>query len=153
MPPRLIHLRVHSEYSVVDSILTVDGAVGMAAKDGMPALALTDLSNMFGIVKFYSAARKKGIKPILGGDVWVALAAAPDKAARILLLVQNRAGEIAELSSAISAAGGNIIALGTFAGDDPSTSELMFKVAGPDEATLRGLLEPLVLQMKDVRTC
>ncbi len=92
MPPRFVHLRVHSEYSVVDSILTVDGAVGMAARDGMPALALTDLSNMFGMVKFYSAARKRGIKPILGGDVWVASAAAPDKAARILLLVQNRAG-------------------------------------------------------------
>jgi len=72
---------------------------------------------------------------------------------RASVLVHNRAGEIAELSSTISAAGGNIIALGTFAGDDPSTSELMFKVAGPDEATLRGLLEPLVLQMKDVRTC
>jgi acetoin utilization protein AcuB len=52
---------------------------------------------------------------------------------RASVLVHNRAGEIAGLSSAISAAGGNIIALGTFSGDDPSTSELMFKVAGPDE--------------------
>jgi acetoin utilization protein AcuB len=72
---------------------------------------------------------------------------------RASVLVHNRAGEIAGLSSAISAVDGNIIALGTFAGDDPSTSELMFKVAGPDEATLRSLLEPLVLRMKDIRTC
>jgi DNA polymerase-3 subunit alpha len=92
MLPRFVHLRLHSEYSVVDSILTVDGAVGMAAKEGMPALALTDLSNMFGMVKFYSAARKKGIKPILGADVWVASDAAGDKNARLLMLVQNLAG-------------------------------------------------------------
>jgi acetoin utilization protein AcuB len=72
---------------------------------------------------------------------------------RASVLVPNRAGEIAELSKAIYQAGGNIIALGTFAGEDPSTSELMFKVAGPDEATLRGVLAPLALQVKDVRVC
>jgi DNA polymerase-3 subunit alpha len=92
MPPCYVHLRLHSEYSVVDSILTVDRAVSLAARDAMPALALTDLSNMFGMVKFYSAARKKGIKPILGCDVWVAPEAATDKAARMLLIVQDRAG-------------------------------------------------------------
>jgi acetoin utilization protein AcuB len=72
---------------------------------------------------------------------------------RASVLVPNRAGEIAGLSEAIYQAGGNIIALGTFAGEDPSTSELMFKVAGPDEATLRGVLAPLALQVKDVRVC
>ena len=47
----------------------------------------------------------------------------------------------------------NIIALGTFAGDDPSTSELVFKVSGPDEATLKAVLEPLSLEVRDIRTC
>ncbi|MBX6392624.1 MAG: PHP domain-containing protein, partial [Burkholderiales bacterium] len=68
--PSFVHLRLHSEYSVVDGIVRLDDAVAQAAADGMGALALTDLSNMFGMVKFYRAARAKGIKPILGCDVW-----------------------------------------------------------------------------------
>ncbi|HEX8978450.1 MAG TPA: DNA polymerase III subunit alpha [Parasulfuritortus sp.] len=84
-----VHLRLHSEFSIQDSILTVDGAVAAAAADAMPALALTDLANLFGLVKFYLAARKKGIKPIIGCDVWVADASQPDKPGRVLLLAQN----------------------------------------------------------------
>jgi acetoin utilization protein AcuB len=72
---------------------------------------------------------------------------------RISVLVPNVAGEIAQLSEAISQAGGNILALGTFAGEDPSNAELVFKVSGPDEATLKSVLEPLSLQVKDIRTC
>ncbi len=71
---------------------------------------------------------------------------------RVSVLVPNVAGEIAALSKAIFEVGGNIIALGTFAGDDPSTAELAFKVAGLDEATLRAVLTPLVTQIKDIRT-
>ena len=74
------------------------------------------------------------------------------KGVRASVLVSNKAGEIARLSEAIFQAGGNIIALGTFLGTDPSTSELMFKVSGPDEATLRAVLEPLALKVKDIRT-
>ena len=58
----------------------------------MPALALTDLGNVFGLVKFYSAARKKGIKPIAGCDVWVAPPETSDKPTRLLLLVQDTLG-------------------------------------------------------------
>jgi len=58
----------------------------------MPALALTDLGNVFGLVKFYSAARKKGIKPIAGCDIWVAPLASSDKPTRLLLLVQDTEG-------------------------------------------------------------
>ncbi|MFA5083141.1 MAG: PHP domain-containing protein, partial [Hydrogenophilaceae bacterium] len=87
-----IHLRLHSEYSVQDSILTIDRAIAMASEDGMPALALTDLANLFGLVKFYSGARKKGVKPIVGCDIWLAGRDQPDKLSRMLLLVQNRAG-------------------------------------------------------------
>ena len=66
---RFVHLRLHSEYSVVDGAVRIDDAVKKAAQDGMGALALTDLANVFGLVKFYQAARKEGIKPILGADV------------------------------------------------------------------------------------
>ena len=90
--PRFVHLRLHSEYSVQDGLMRVDGAVKAAKEDGMPALALTDLSNVFGLIKFYSAARKQGIKPITGCDIWIATPEAPDKPSRLLLLVQNSAG-------------------------------------------------------------
>jgi acetoin utilization protein AcuB len=78
---------------------------------------------------------------------------ARQKGVRASVIVANQAGEIARLSEAIFHAGGNIIALGTFFGEDPTTSELMFKVSGPDEATTKAVLEPLALQVKDIRTC
>ena len=78
---------------------------------------------------------------------------ARQKAVRVSVIVPNVAGEIASLSKAIFELGGNIIALGTFSGDDPSTSELVFKVAGPDEAALKAALEPRSLEVRDIRTC
>jgi DNA polymerase-3 subunit alpha len=51
--PSFVHLRLHSEYSVVDGIVRLDEAIDAAVADGMPALALTDLANTFGLVKFY----------------------------------------------------------------------------------------------------
>jgi DNA polymerase-3 subunit alpha len=90
--PNFVHLRLHSEYSVVDGIVRVDEAVTKAAADSMPALALTDLSNLFGLVKFYQAARENGIKPIIGCDVWISNEADRDKSSRILLLCQSYPG-------------------------------------------------------------
>jgi DNA polymerase-3 subunit alpha len=90
--PIFIHLRMHSEYSVVDGIVRIDEAVAKAVAEGMPALGLTDLSNLFGLVKFYQAARNKGIKPIVGCDVWISNEADPDKPSRILLLCQSHHG-------------------------------------------------------------
>ncbi len=84
--------------------------------------------------------------------VMLEMLGARQQGVRASVLVPNIAGEIAELSKAIYEAGGNIIALGTFAGDDPSTAELAFKVVGPDEAALRAVLTPLVTQIKDIRT-
>ena len=69
--PSFVHLRLHSEYSIVDGTLRIDEAIAAAAADAMPALALTDLSNAFGLVKFYRAARARGMKPIAGCDVWL----------------------------------------------------------------------------------
>ena len=87
-----VHLRLHSEYSVTDGIVRLDAAVAAAAADGMPALALTDLGNVFGLVKFYQAARQRGVKPIIGCDVWIENSAARDQPHRLLLLCQTRAG-------------------------------------------------------------
>ncbi len=90
--PSFIHLRLHSEYSIVDGIVRIDDAVGLAVADRMPALALTDLSNLFGMVKFYQAARGKGIKPIIGCDVWISNDANRDQPHRLLLLCRNHQG-------------------------------------------------------------
>jgi DNA polymerase-3 subunit alpha len=90
--PRFVHLRVHSEYSVSDSIVRIDALVAAAAKDGQGALALTDSANVFGWVKFYRAARAKGIKPILGVDAWVSNDADRDRPHRLLLLARDRTG-------------------------------------------------------------
>jgi DNA polymerase-3 subunit alpha len=87
-----VHLRLHSEYSITDGIVRVDEAVAKAAADGMPALALTDLSNLFGLVKFYQEARASGVKPIIGCDAWISNEADRDKPARVLLLCQSYAG-------------------------------------------------------------
>ena len=50
--PAFIHLRMHSEYSITDGIVRIDEAISKALTDNMPALALTDLANLFGLVKF-----------------------------------------------------------------------------------------------------
>jgi DNA polymerase-3 subunit alpha len=90
--PRFVHLRLHSEYSVNDGIVRLDDAVRRAAQDRMPALALTDAGNLFGMVKFYGAARAAGVKPIVGADCWVRNDADRDKPWRLLLLCASRAG-------------------------------------------------------------
>ncbi len=92
MQPKFVHLRLHSEYSIVDGIVRIDGAVAAAAADGMPALALTDLSNLFGMVKFYQAARGRGLKPLIGCDVWITNETDRDKPHRALFLCASRAG-------------------------------------------------------------
>jgi DNA polymerase-3 subunit alpha len=90
--PQFIHLRLHSEYSIVDGLVRIDDAVKAAANDAQPALAITDLANLFGMVKFYKAARGKGIKPIAGCDVWITNEDDRDKPSRLLLLVKNKTG-------------------------------------------------------------
>lgn len=90
--PRFVHLRCHSEYSVSDGILRLDEAVEAAAKDRMGALALTDRMNLFALIKYYKSARAKGLKPIIGADVWVSEAESPERPYRLLLLVRNQKG-------------------------------------------------------------
>ena len=97
--PRFVHLRLHSEYSIADGMVRVDAAVASAVADAMPALGLTDLANLFGMVKFYSAARSAGVKPIIGCDAWVADDGTGDNrdpsrecCSRLLLFPTSRAG-------------------------------------------------------------
>ncbi len=90
--PQFIHLRLHSEFSIADGLVRIDELVDAALADRQPAVALTDLANLFGMVKFYKAARGKGIKPIVGCDIWVTNEEDRDKPFRLLLLVKNRTG-------------------------------------------------------------
>ena len=92
MAPSFIHLRLHSEYSIVDGIVRIDEAVAAAKADDMPALALTDLGNVFGMVKFYQEARGKGIKPVIGCDLWLTNETDRENPYRVLLLAQNYDG-------------------------------------------------------------
>src|SRR5574340_818944 len=91
MQPSFVHLRLHSEYSIVDGIVRLDEAIAAAAGDGMPALALTDLANVFGAVKFYQAARSRGVNPVIGCEVWIGNEADRDKPYRLLLLCASHA--------------------------------------------------------------
>ncbi len=90
--PQFIHLRLHTEYSIADGLVRVDDVVKAAAGDGQPALAITDLANLFGMVKFYKTARGKGVKPIVGCDVWISNDEDREKPSRLLLLAKNRNG-------------------------------------------------------------
>ncbi len=90
--PAFVHLRVHSEYSIVDGLVRIDDIVGAAARDKQPALAITDLANLFGMVKFYKSARGKGIKPVIGVDAWITNDDNRDRPSRLLLLAKNHTG-------------------------------------------------------------
>ncbi|MEP7205618.1 MAG: DNA polymerase III subunit alpha [Casimicrobiaceae bacterium] len=90
--PVFVHLRMHSEFAIADGIVRIDEAVATAAGDRMPALALTDLANAFGLVKFYRAARSAGVKPIFGVDAWITHESNRDQPTRALLLAQSRQG-------------------------------------------------------------
>ena len=88
-----VHLRLHTEFSVVDSTCRIDEVVKAAAKDGQPAMAITDLNNLFGALKFYKEGRGKGVKPILGAEVVLeGLGADAGALSRVILLVQNKQG-------------------------------------------------------------
>ena len=88
-----VHLRLHTEFSIVDSTCRIDDVVQAAADDQQPALAITDLSNLFGAIKFYKAARGKGVQPILGAEIFLeGLGADPLALSRVMLLVQSSQG-------------------------------------------------------------
>jgi len=94
MQPKFIHLRLHSEYSLVDGIVKVKPLISELANLGMPAVAITDQSNLFSLVKFYRSALGKGIKPIAGADVHIFNPDDPAQPFRLTLLVKNNVGYV-----------------------------------------------------------
>ncbi len=87
-----VHLRVHTEYSLVDSLVRVDALVDAVAEQRMPACAVTDQGNVSALVKFYKPALARGVKPIIGADLWVAESPTDKEPARLTLLCQNPQG-------------------------------------------------------------
>ncbi|MET0194528.1 MAG: PHP domain-containing protein, partial [Hyphomicrobiaceae bacterium] len=102
MSVRFAHLHLHSEYSLVDSTIRIKQLVAACVRTGMPAVALTDENNMFGLVKFYKQCMAAGVKPIAGCDVWIS---SPDdpRPWRLTLICQDRDGYL-NLSRLISRA-------------------------------------------------
>src|SRR5690554_3058090 len=94
------HLHVHSQYSILDGQASVAALVNKAAADGMTAVALTDHGNMLGIKEFFDLCRKKGVKPIMGVEAYVAERSIADKSDKnldrsgrhLILLAKNRTG-------------------------------------------------------------
>jgi len=86
-----VHLGVHTDHSLVDGILRIKQLVSAVADAGMPAVALTEQSNLYSLVKFYRAAMGAGVKPIIGADIWLHQSAdtAPT---RMTLIAQNNVG-------------------------------------------------------------
>jgi len=87
-----VHLHVHTEFSLQDSIVRIKDLVRSVARMGMPAVAVTDLANLFAVVKFYKQSLANGIKPIIGSDVWIENPEDHNKPYRLVLLCQNIAG-------------------------------------------------------------
>src|SRR3990170_592773 len=92
MPSSFIHLHLHSEYSLIDSCVRIEPLAEAVAKASMPAVAVTDQSNMFSMVKFYRAALAQGVKPIVGVDLLVYNETDLNHPSRLIMLCQNHQG-------------------------------------------------------------
>jgi DNA polymerase-3 subunit alpha len=92
MTPGFVHLRVHTEYSLVNGTVRIQPLVEAAAGMAMPAIAVTDQSNLFSLVKFYRAAMKAGVKPVIGVDLWVTGGADNGSPTRLVLLCRHHEG-------------------------------------------------------------
>ncbi|RDI39083.1 DNA polymerase III subunit alpha [Aquicella lusitana] len=92
MDLNFVHLRIHTEYSLRDGLITIPSLMEKAAAFGMPAIAITDLGNLYAIVKFYQAAISAGIKPIIGIDIQVAVNSDLKELSRLTLLCQTHEG-------------------------------------------------------------
>lgn len=92
MEPNFVHLRLHSEYSLSDGLILIPSLMERAASFGMPAVAITDLSNLYATVKFYQEAFKAGIKPLIGVDLWIESPKHNQPPTRLTLICQNNTG-------------------------------------------------------------
>jgi DNA polymerase III subunit alpha len=89
---QFVHLRLHTEYSLVDGIVRVPELMAAVSQAGMPAVALTDQSNLFAMVKFYKEALAAGVKPLIGVDAWIREAGERAPPSRVVFLCQNLQG-------------------------------------------------------------
>lgn len=89
---RFIHLHIHSEFSLRKGLAKISLLVNKAAKLNMPALGLTDSSNLFGLIKFYKLARQSGIKPILGTNIKISHPFLEKKTCPLTVLALNNTG-------------------------------------------------------------
>jgi DNA polymerase-3 subunit alpha len=93
-----VHLHLHTDYSLLDGACEIGKLMDRAATLKMPAVAMTDHGNLFGAIKFYEAAKKRNIKPIIGCEVYVAPASRFDRATdtdrpnHLVLLCENERG-------------------------------------------------------------
>jgi len=92
MTASFVHLRLHTEYSLVDGLVRVKPLMKAATGAGMPAVAVTDQGNLCALVKFYKAAMSAGIKPSCGADIWLASAVEDGPLTRMTLLAMNGRG-------------------------------------------------------------
>ena len=92
MSQRFVHLRLHTEFSLVDSVVRVPALMEAVAAARMPAVALTDASNLFAMVKFYKEALARGVKPLIGVDATIREAGERSLSSRLILLCQDLAG-------------------------------------------------------------
>ncbi|CAH0162365.1 DNA polymerase III subunit alpha [Pseudomonas mediterranea] len=92
MPASFVHLRLHTEYSLVDGLVRIKPLVKTLVGMNMPAVAVTDQNNMCSLVKFYKTAMGGGIKPICGADLWLSSKDPDAPLSRISLLVMNAVG-------------------------------------------------------------
>lgn len=87
-----VHLHLHTEYSLVDGTVRIPSLIENVRSAGMPAVAVTDRSNLFSVVKFYRAAVAAGVKPIIGADVWIAERPDQKHPSRLILLCRDLQG-------------------------------------------------------------
>ncbi|WP_417605176.1 DNA polymerase III subunit alpha [Oceanimonas baumannii] len=92
MIPSFIHLRIHSDFSMVDGLTKIGPITGRVQEQGYPALALTDEMNLCGLVRFYGDAHKRGLKPLIGADFWVQSEEMGEQLFRLPLLAMNNTG-------------------------------------------------------------
>ena len=90
--PKFVHLRIHSDYSMADGVAKVGKIVGKVSELGMPTMAVTDLVNLCGLVKYYRGAHANGVKPIIGADLWVLSDEFNDEPWRITVLCKDNVG-------------------------------------------------------------
>ncbi|HWV14927.1 MAG TPA: DNA polymerase III subunit alpha [Cellvibrio sp.] len=92
MTANFVHLRLHTEFSLVDSLVRIKKLVKRVAELDMPACGISDQCNFYGLIKFYKAAQGAGIKPIIGSDFWIASSDSEGKPTLITLLAMNNTG-------------------------------------------------------------